>query len=59
MLNGNMVAETSKRGLLVRVGRGQHARALARADAKPMELLLLRKSFAAAVSSKILTLVPR
>ena len=29
MLNGNMVAGTSKRGLLVRVGRGQHARALA------------------------------
>jgi TfoX/Sxy family transcriptional regulator of competence genes len=38
MLNGNMVAGTSKRGLLVRVGRGQHARALARADAKPMEM---------------------
>ena len=28
MLNGNMVAGTSKRGLLLRVGRGQHARAL-------------------------------
>jgi TfoX/Sxy family transcriptional regulator of competence genes len=27
MLNGNMVAGTSKRGLLVRVGKGQHARA--------------------------------
>jgi len=38
MLNGNMVAGTSKRGLLVRVGKGQHARALARADAKPMEM---------------------
>jgi TfoX/Sxy family transcriptional regulator of competence genes len=38
MLNGNMVAGTSKRGLLVRAGRGQQARALARADAKPMEM---------------------
>ena len=38
MLNGNMVAGTSKRGLLVRVGKGQHAHALARADAKPMEM---------------------
>jgi len=38
MLNGNMVAGTSKRGLLVRVGKDQHARALARPDAKPMEM---------------------
>jgi TfoX/Sxy family transcriptional regulator of competence genes len=38
MLNGNMVAGTSKRGLLVRVGKDQHSRALARADAKPMEM---------------------
>ena len=27
-----------KRGLLVRVGKDQHARALARPDAKPMEM---------------------
>ena len=38
MLDGNMVAGTSKRGLLVRVGKAQHARALVRADAKPMEM---------------------
>src|SRR5215475_13689157 len=38
MLNGNMVAGTSKRGLPVRVGKDQHARALARPDAKPMEM---------------------
>jgi TfoX/Sxy family transcriptional regulator of competence genes len=38
MLNGNMLAGTSKRGLLVRVGKDQHARALARPDAKPMEM---------------------
>ena len=38
MLNGNMVAGTSKHGLLVRVGKDQHSRALARPDAKPMEL---------------------
>jgi TfoX/Sxy family transcriptional regulator of competence genes len=38
MLNGNMVAGTSKRGLLVRVGKEQHARALARPDARPMEM---------------------
>jgi TfoX/Sxy family transcriptional regulator of competence genes len=38
MLNGNMVAGISKRGLLVRVGKDQHARALARPDAKPMEM---------------------
>ena len=38
MLNGNMVAGTSKRGLLVRVGKEQHADALARPGAKPMEM---------------------
>ena len=38
MLNGNMVAGTSKRGLLVRVGKDQQANALARPGAKPMEM---------------------
>src|SRR6202047_5608047 len=38
MLNGNMVAGTSKRGLLVRVGKEQHAPSLARPDARPMEI---------------------
>ena len=38
MLNGNMLAGTSKRGLLVRVGKEQHADALARPGAKPMEM---------------------
>src|SRR2546430_11551191 len=38
MLNGNMVAGTSKRGLLVRVGKHQHSDALARPGAKPMEM---------------------
>ena len=38
MLNGNMLAGTSKRGLLVRVGKDQHAGALARPGAKPMEM---------------------
>ena len=38
MLNGNMVAGTSKRGLLVRVGKDQQPDALARPDAKPMEI---------------------
>jgi TfoX N-terminal domain len=38
MLNGNMVAGTSKRGLMVRVGQDQQASALARPDAKPMEM---------------------
>jgi TfoX/Sxy family transcriptional regulator of competence genes len=37
-LNGNMVAGTSKRGLLLRVGKEQHAQALARPGAKPMEM---------------------
>ena len=38
MLNGNMVAGTSKRGLLVRVGKDRHSNALARPGAKPMEM---------------------
>jgi TfoX/Sxy family transcriptional regulator of competence genes len=38
MLNGNMVAGASKRGLLVRVGNEQHARSVARLDARPMEM---------------------
>ena len=38
MLNGNMVAGTSKRGLLVRVGKERHAEALARPGARPMEM---------------------
>ena len=38
MLNGNMVAGTSRHGLLVRVGKDQHAHALARPGAKPMEM---------------------
>jgi hypothetical protein len=38
MLNGNMVAGTSRRGLLVRVGKDRHAEALARPGARPMEM---------------------
>jgi TfoX/Sxy family transcriptional regulator of competence genes len=38
MLNGNMVAGTSKHGLLVRVGKAQQAMALARSGAKPMAM---------------------
>jgi TfoX/Sxy family transcriptional regulator of competence genes len=38
MLNGNMVAGTSRRGLLVRVGKDQHPQALTRPGAKPMEM---------------------
>jgi TfoX/Sxy family transcriptional regulator of competence genes len=38
MLNGNMVAGTSKRGLLVRVGKDQQSNTLARPGAKPMEM---------------------
>jgi TfoX/Sxy family transcriptional regulator of competence genes len=38
MLNGNMVAGTSKRGLLVRVGTDRQPDALTRPDAKPMEM---------------------
>jgi TfoX/Sxy family transcriptional regulator of competence genes len=38
MLNGNMVAGTSKHGLLVRVGKDRQADALARPGAKPMSM---------------------
>jgi TfoX/Sxy family transcriptional regulator of competence genes len=38
MLNGNMVAGASERGLLVRVGKDQQSQALARPGAKPMEM---------------------
>jgi TfoX/Sxy family transcriptional regulator of competence genes len=38
MLNGNMVAAASKRGLLVRVGKEQQSDALARPGARPMEM---------------------
>jgi TfoX/Sxy family transcriptional regulator of competence genes len=38
MLDGNMVAGTSKRGLLVRVGKERQPDALTRAGAKPMEM---------------------
>lgn len=35
MLNGNMIAAASHRGLLVRVGEAQEASALTRSDAEP------------------------
>jgi hypothetical protein len=38
MLNGNMVAGTSKRGLLVRVGKDRHAGVLTRPGAQPMQI---------------------
>jgi hypothetical protein len=38
MLNGNMIGGVSKRGLLVRVGKEGHASALARPDARLMEM---------------------
>ena len=38
MLNGNMVAGTSKRGVLVRVGKHQQSNALARPGTKRMEM---------------------
>jgi TfoX/Sxy family transcriptional regulator of competence genes len=38
LLSGNMLVGTSKRGLLVRVGKDAHAAAVARAHAKPMEM---------------------
>jgi TfoX/Sxy family transcriptional regulator of competence genes len=38
MLNGNMVAGASKRGLLLRVGKEQHDAALARPGAAPMAM---------------------
>ena len=36
MLNGNMVAAASPRGLLLRVGKDRQAEALAQAGARPM-----------------------
>jgi len=38
MLSGNMLVGTSKRGLLVRVGKDGHAAALKRAHARAMEM---------------------
>ena len=38
MLNGNMLIGTSKRGLLVRVGKAAHAQAALRPHARPMEM---------------------
>ncbi len=38
MLSGNMLVGTSKRGLLVRVGKEGHAAALARPHARAMEM---------------------
>ena len=38
MLSGNMLVGTSKRGLLVRVGKEGHAAAVSRPNARPMEM---------------------
>jgi TfoX/Sxy family transcriptional regulator of competence genes len=38
MLNGNMIAGASKRGLLLRVGKERYGEALARSGARPMEM---------------------
>jgi TfoX/Sxy family transcriptional regulator of competence genes len=38
MLNGNMLAGTSKHGLLLRVGKAQYPQALKRPGAKPVEM---------------------
>lgn len=38
MLSGNMLVGTSKRGLLVRVGKDGHAKALTRPHTRPMEM---------------------
>jgi TfoX/Sxy family transcriptional regulator of competence genes len=38
MLNGNLIAAVSTRGLLVRVGKERHHDALARPGARPMEV---------------------
>ncbi len=38
MVNGNMVAAASRRGLLVRVGKDRQHDALARPGARPMEM---------------------
>jgi TfoX/Sxy family transcriptional regulator of competence genes len=36
MLNGNLIAGASKRGLLVRVGQERHGKAVKRSGARPM-----------------------
>ncbi|HWE16819.1 MAG TPA: TfoX/Sxy family protein [Hyphomicrobiaceae bacterium] len=38
MLDGNMVAAVSRRGLLLRVGKDRYAKALARRGARPTEM---------------------
>jgi TfoX/Sxy family transcriptional regulator of competence genes len=38
LMNGNIVAAVSKRGLLLRVGKERHRDALARPGARPMEM---------------------
>src|SRR6516225_1017372 len=38
MLNGNMIAAASKRGLLVRIGKARQPDALLRPGARPMEM---------------------
>jgi TfoX/Sxy family transcriptional regulator of competence genes len=38
MLNGNMVALVSKRGLLLRVGKDRHRHVLALPEARPVEI---------------------
>jgi TfoX/Sxy family transcriptional regulator of competence genes len=38
LLNGNMIAASSKRGLLIRVGKERHHDALARPGARVMEM---------------------
>jgi TfoX/Sxy family transcriptional regulator of competence genes len=38
MLNGNMIAGASKRGLLLRVGKERYGEALTRSGARPMEM---------------------
>ncbi|MGH6923805.1 MAG: TfoX/Sxy family protein [Propylenella sp.] len=38
MLNGNMIAGASRRGLLLRVGKEAHASAIKRPGARPMEM---------------------
>jgi TfoX/Sxy family transcriptional regulator of competence genes len=38
MLNGNLVAAVSKRGLLLRVGKERHGKALTKPGVRPMEM---------------------
>jgi TfoX/Sxy family transcriptional regulator of competence genes len=38
LVNGNIVAAVSKRGLLLRVGKDRHGDAIARPGARPMEM---------------------